>query len=175
MAAGVELAPGLSGLSTYQTPNVGVEGLDMKSCRKSVVSSLAMIAACATAMAAEPASKPAEPVAKPVVAAEARIPFANHGGIYTWQVENDRSLLIQSQGRKWYRATLFSSCFDLPFSDTIGFETDSSGSFDKFSSIRVREQTCRLSSLVETAAPPKKQKPPVKPIATPAAKAAERG
>jgi hypothetical protein len=136
------------------------------------------VTAGTAAAAAEPAAKPGSKPpaqAQSTMAAEARIPFANHGGIYSWQVENDRSLLIQSQGGKWYRATLFSSCFDLPFSETVGFETDSSGSFDKFSSIRVRGQTCRLSSLVQTAAPEKNKKAPAKPVARPAAKSAEPG
>ena len=92
---------------------------------------------------------------------ETHIPFANHGGIYTWQVENDRSILIQGQNRKWYRATLFSPCFDLPFAEGIGFETDSSGAFDKFSAIRVRTQKCMLNSLVEAPAPLKKDKKPL--------------
>jgi hypothetical protein len=91
-------------------------------------------------------------------AAEAQIAFANHGGIYNWQVLDDRTVLIQSQSRKWYKATLFSTCFDLPFAERIGFESNSDGSFDKFSSIQVRNQKCPLLSLVETTAPPKKVK-----------------
>ena len=144
----------------------------MKTSSQQFFGALFLMASGVGAMAAEPAAAPL----RAAPAAEARIPFANHGGIYNWQVENDRSILIQSQGRKWYRATLFNPCFDLPFSEAIGFETDPSGSFDKFSSIRVRGQTCRLNSLVETSAPPKKQKPqPAKPMPTPAAKAPGAG
>jgi hypothetical protein len=91
-------------------------------------------------------------------APEAQIPFANHGGIYNWQVVDNRTVLIQSQNRKWYKATLFSQCIDLPFAERVGFESNSDGSFDKFSSIQVRSQKCPLVSLVETAAPPKKTK-----------------
>jgi hypothetical protein len=103
----------------------------------------------------EAAAKPA-PAAAP--APEASIPFANHDGIYTWQVENDSSILIQGQNRKWYRATLMSSCFDLPFAEQVAFETNPSGSFDKFSAVRVRSQRCPVTSLVETTAPAKKVK-----------------
>lgn len=106
-----------------------------------------------TGAAAKPAPAPA---AAP--APEASIPFANHDGIYTWQVENDRSILIQGQNRKWYRATLMSSCFDLPFAEQVAFETNPSGSFDKFSAVRVRSQRCPVTSLVETTAPAKKAK-----------------
>lgn len=91
--------------------------------------------------------------------AETQIPFANHGGIYDWRVVNDRTVLIESQNRKWYKATLLSSCIELPFAETIGFESNADGSFDKFSSIKVRGQDCPLVSLVETAAPPKKSAP----------------
>jgi Family of unknown function (DUF6491) len=92
-------------------------------------------------------------------APEAQIAFANHGGIYNWQVVDNRTVLIQSQDRKWYKATLFSSCIDLPFAERIGFESNADGSFDKFSSIQVRDQKCPLVSLVETTAPAKKVKP----------------
>jgi hypothetical protein len=89
---------------------------------------------------------------------EASIPFANHDGIYSWQVVDNRTVLIQAVSRKWYKATLFSSCFDLPFAEQVGFESNPDGSFDKFSAIKVREQNCPLVSLVETAAPAKKAK-----------------
>lgn len=104
-----------------------------------------------TALADTPA-----PVQAP--APEAQIAFANHGGIYNWQVVDNRTVLIQGQNRKWYKATLFSSCFDLPFAERLGFESNSDGSFDKFSSIQVRRQKCPLVSLVETTAPAKKSK-----------------
>jgi hypothetical protein len=91
-------------------------------------------------------------------APEAQIAFANHGGIYNWQVVDNRTVLIQGQNRKWYKATLFSPCFDLPFAERLGFESNSDGSFDKFSSIQVRSQKCPLVSLVKTTAPAKKAK-----------------
>ena len=105
---------------------------------------LCMLAAAAAADS--PTSAPA---------AEARIPFADHGGIYNWQVVDNRTVLIQGQDRRWYKATLLSACTDLPFAERIGFESNADGSFDKFSSVQVRDQKCPLVSLVETAAPPK--------------------
>lgn len=89
---------------------------------------------------------------------QARIAFANHGGIYNWQVVDSRTVLIQGQNRKWYKATLFSACIDLPFAQRLGFESNADGGFDKFSSIKVRRQNCPLVSLVETTPPPKKAK-----------------
>ena len=102
------------------------------------------------AMAAPPKSAPGT---------EARIPFADHDGIYNWQVVDNRTVLIQGQDRRWYKAVLLSPCMDLPFAERIGFESNADGSFDKFSSIQVREQKCPLVSLVETTAPPKAVKP----------------
>jgi hypothetical protein len=113
------------------------------------------------------AQEPAGPASRPPAASspaasqgstEARIAFADHGGIYNWQAVDDRTVLIQSRDRKWYKATLFSPCFDLPFAERLGFESNADGSFDKFSSIRVRSQNCPLVSLVPTAAPAKKAK-----------------
>jgi len=112
------------------------------------------------------------PAAPSTPAAEARIPFANHGGVYNWQVLNDRTVLIQGQNRKWYKATLMSSCFDLPFAEQIGIESNADGSFDKFSSIKVRGRNCPLISLVESAPPPRKVKTNKKAAAAPTAPAA---
>ena len=91
-------------------------------------------------------------------AAEASIPFADHDGIYNWQVIDDRTVLIQGQNRKWYKASLMSRCFDLRFAERLGFESNPDGSFDKFSSITVRGQNCPLSSLVDAPPPPRKVK-----------------
>ncbi len=110
--------------------------------------SVATPAPVAGAQAATPAAAPSE----------ARIPFANHRGIYTWQVVNDKTVLIQTQDRQWYKATLMVSCFDLPFAETIGFETNADGSFDKFGAIKLRHQNCPLVSLVKTDPPAKKAK-----------------
>jgi hypothetical protein len=112
-------------------------------------------AAAATAPAASPEPNAAA-AASAAAPKEASIPFANHGGIYNWGVVDNRTLLIQGRNRKWYKATLFAPCIDLPFAQTIGFKTNASGSFDKFSSIVVRRQRCSLTSLVEIPPPVKK-------------------
>jgi hypothetical protein len=119
---------------------------------------VAMVGALSAAAADIPPAAPAADAAAPAASAEAAIPFANHGGIYNWQVIDAKTVLIQSQSHKWYKATLLSSCFDLPFAERLGFESNADGSFDKFSSIKVREQNCPLVSLVETTAPAKKSK-----------------
>ena len=102
-----------------------------------------------------PAASSAAAAAAPVP--EARIPFAKRN-IWNWQVVDDQTVLIQDQGRRWYKATLFSHCINLSFANTIAFDSNPGGTFDKFSAILVREQRCPLRSLVETTAPPKKSK-----------------
>ncbi len=114
--------------------------------------------ACAAAAAGS-----AKAATVPVRAPQAQIPFANHHGIYDWDVINDRTLLIQSEGGTWYKATLMSPCFNLPFAERIGFKSNPDGSFDRFSAIQVRDQRCPLTSLVVTTAPGAKHKPKQKP------------
>jgi len=101
-----------------------------------------------------PASAADEPVPP---AREAQIPFADKT-IWNWRVVDDGTVLIQDRGRRWYKATLLGPCFNLPFAQRLGFESNSDGTFDKFSAIHVREQRCPLVSLAETTAPPKKSK-----------------
>ena len=112
------------------------------------------------------ASVAATPAAAPAAVPEAQIPFAKRN-IWNWQVVDDQTVLIQDQGRRWYKATLFGHCINLPFAQRIAFDSNSSGTFDKFSAILVRGQRCPLRSLVATAAPPKKSKDK-KPDAAPA-------
>jgi hypothetical protein len=102
------------------------------------------------------ASAAAAPAAQSA-AREVQIPFADRT-LWSWQVVDDHTVLIQDRGRKWYKATLQAPCFNLPFTQELGFESNPTGTFDKFSSIRVREQRCPLISLVETTPPPKKSK-----------------
>jgi hypothetical protein len=91
-------------------------------------------------------------------AAQAQIPFANQGGIWNWQVVDDKTVLIQDRSRNWYKATLMVNCFNLPFAQRLGFETNPSGTFDKFSAIQFGDQRCPLISLVATPAPARKAK-----------------
>ncbi|HVC01970.1 MAG TPA: DUF6491 family protein [Steroidobacteraceae bacterium] len=118
----------------------------IRACSAAVLAGLC----AAAAVAAPSAGRKSAPAA---AAPEAQIPFANHHGIYDWDVINDRTLLIQSEGGTWYKATLMSPCFDLPFAERLGFKTNPDGSFDRFSAILVRHQRCPLTSLVVTTAP----------------------
>ncbi len=133
-------------------------------------------APASAAMAAPDAAAPSAAATGAGVpaASEARIPFANHGGIYDWRAVDDKTVLIESLNRKWYKATLLNSCFNLPFAERIGFQSNADGSFDKFSAIQVGHQRCQVVSFVETTPPakkPKDKKPkdkkPVSAVSTP--------
>lgn len=89
----------------------------------------------------------------------ARIPFVNHGGIRDWRSDDKDTVYIQASNRDWYKATLMSPAFDLPYATTIGFDTGPIGTLDKFSSIVVRGQRYPIASLERIPGePPKKQK-----------------
>jgi hypothetical protein len=118
----------------------------------------ALLLPLAVGAADEPAATAAGDTTTPAAPVEARIAFANHGGIYDWRVVDDHTVLIQSNSRQWYKATLMSSCFNLPFAQRVGFQSNPDGSFDKFSAIVLRHQTCPLISLVKTDPPSKKAK-----------------
>lgn len=97
-------------------------------------------------------------VAIPAVAAEApkeaRIAFANHGGIVNWRALDRDTLLIEGRGKRWYKAELFAPAFDLPFANAVGFVTYPGGTFDRFSKVVVRGQSYPLRSLVRVDGPP---------------------
>jgi hypothetical protein len=59
-----------------------------------------------------------------ISAPQARIPFANRGGIDNWRVVDDRTVLIQGLNRQWYKATLMSPCIDLPFAQRIWIQIE---------------------------------------------------
>jgi hypothetical protein len=114
-------------------------------------------AACVASAADNTTPPAASSAAAPAPVPEAQIPFAKRN-LWNWQVVDDQTVLIQDQGRRWYKATLFGHCINLPFADRIAFDSNPDGTFDKFSAILVRGQRCPLMSLVATSAPPKKSK-----------------
>lgn len=100
-------------------------------------------------------------LADPVPAKEppqARIPFANSGGISSWQSAGRDAILLEGSGRKWYRAEVLGYCRDLDIATTIGFDTSPNGDFDSFSSLIVGGQRCPIKSLVRAAPPARKAK-----------------
>jgi hypothetical protein len=101
----------------------------------------------------------AEPPAPQAEAQQnARIPFVNHGGIRDWRSDDNDTIYIQARNRDWYKATLSTPAFDLPFTTSIGFDTGPVGTLDKFSWIVIRGQRYPIASLERIPGePPKKQ------------------
>lgn len=92
-------------------------------------------------------------------AAEASIPFANHGGIRDWQADSERGLWVQANNRKWYYAKFMGPCSGLAFATSLGFDTSPQGSFDRWSSVVVPgRQRCTVQTFVPSKGPPKKKK-----------------
>jgi hypothetical protein len=100
--------------------------------------------------------------AAPVLAAdapkEARINFVDHGGIRDWRIVDRDTLLIRGRGNQWYRAELFAPAWGLDFARTIGFDTGSGGTLDRFSAVIVEGRRYPLRSLVEVDAPTRRAK-----------------
>jgi hypothetical protein len=89
---------------------------------------------------------------------EQSVPFVSKGSIRNWQAVDRDTLYVEDIHGRWYRAELMTNCFDLPFTETIGFDAGGTDRFDKFSAIMVRGQRCQLKNFVASGPPPKKQK-----------------
>src|SRR3546814_961011 len=88
---------------------------------------------------------------------EAVIPFVNSGSIRDWSADGREAIYIQDVHGQWYHAKLMSSCTDLPFTETIGFETRGTDTLDQFGTIIVRHDRCPIQRMVKSAPPPSKR------------------
>lgn len=84
--------------------------------------------------------------------APAYIPFPNTG-FRSWEVEDDRTLLILDQKRNWYRVELMQACTALPYTYRIRFESRTPGRFDRTSTVSADGETCGVRSIVPIAPP----------------------
>lgn len=107
----------------------------------------ALAATCAALSACAPTPM------QPLTAADTSIPFAANGGIRDWYSNNNQSIYLRDRTGRWYLATFNGLCQNLPAAQTIQFETDASGSFDRFSSISTEYGRCQVGSVVHAQAP----------------------
>ncbi|MEP7349254.1 MAG: DUF6491 family protein [Sphingorhabdus sp.] len=113
---------------------------------------LFVVLSCAALALPVQARKP-EPHIWPELGVEAQIVFPNHGAIRNFEADGNDGIWLEDQQRRWYYAEMFGPCQGLNFAQRIGFDTNGSANFDKFSSIIVDRQNCRLTSLVTAEKP----------------------
>ena len=104
-------------------------------------------------VSAAPAETQTAPTGKP-----ASIPFIDIQGLNDFQPDGDNAVYLQDRRWKWYHATLMAPCTALSFVTTIALKTRGSGSLDKYGSLLVDGQDCRIDELVTSGPPPKKVK-----------------
>ena len=117
-------------------------------------SSHILLAACAVSVGGCAAA----PV-QPLMVGDTSIPFAARGGIRDWHSDNDKSIYLRDRAGKWYYATFNGVCPNLGAAQTMSFNTDATGTFDRFSSIVTEYGRCQVGSVVRSPAPAAKGGP----------------
>lgn len=88
----------------------------------------------------------------------ASIPFVRFGQIDDFEPDSDRGVYLRTIGRKWYYASMFGPCTELPFATRIAVKTWGSDSLDQYGSLLVDGRECRIDRLTASGPPPKKVK-----------------
>lgn len=86
-------------------------------------------------------------------ALQARIPFVGHGNIRDFHAVNDDTVFLQARNRQWYRADLIGPCFGLPYVSVIGVDARPIGTLDRFGTIIVDGERCKIGSLTPSESP----------------------
>ena len=88
----------------------------------------------------------------------ASIPFVDMRGIEDFEADGDHAVYLQDRSRKWYHATILGPCLGLSYATRIGVKTRGGSSLDKYGSLLVDGDECRIDELVTSGPPPKKVK-----------------
>ncbi|MGE4064380.1 MAG: DUF6491 family protein [Rhodospirillaceae bacterium] len=88
-----------------------------------------------------------------VTGPQARIHFANLGNIRDFHAINDDTVFLQTRNRQWYRADLIGPCFGLPYANVIGVDSRPMGTLDRFGTIIVDGERCKIGSLTPSESP----------------------
>ncbi len=116
---------------------------------KKIILGIAAVAALAVPAAAAPAQGPG-------ARDEASIPFVRMNGIRDFRPVGDDVVYLQDRSFKWYRASLYQPCFRYRHVTKIGI-FGAGSTVDRFSSLLVDGQRCRIASLVRSEKPPRKK------------------
>ncbi|MDB5692121.1 MAG: hypothetical protein JWO81_1184, partial [Alphaproteobacteria bacterium] len=73
-----------------------------------------------------------------------------------FEAQDDDLVYLQDRSRNWYRAQLYGPCFGLGWANGIGVDTGGSASFDRFSTLIVGGERCRIESLTRSGPPPRR-------------------
>ena len=119
--------------------------------RKTILAVAAAAVSLAAPLAAAPSRQPA-----PEPGAEASIPFAHFGGVWSFEAPDDDLVYLQDRSRNWYRAQLYGPCFGLGWANGIDIDTRGSSSFDRYSLLIVGNERCAIQSLTASGPPPKR-------------------
>ena len=95
---------------------------------------------------------------QPEIGKPASIPFVDMRGIEDFQPDGDHAVYLQDRSRKWYHATILGPCLGLSYATRIGVKTRGSSSLDKYGSLLVDREECRIDELLTSGPPPKKAK-----------------
>jgi len=81
--------------------------------------------------------------------------FVDHAAMRDWHADGDRSLWIQAGNRRWFYAHLARACHGLSSTNSLTFETHTSGYIDR-TSVLVMPQgaKCPVQSLAPNGTPP---------------------
>lgn len=88
-----------------------------------------------------------------VTGPQVSIPFVDHGNIRDFHAVSDGTVFLQARNRQWYRAELFGPCFGLPFASVIGVDARPLGRLDRFGTIVVDGERCKIESLTPSESP----------------------
>lgn len=84
---------------------------------------------------------------------QASIPFADHGNVRDFHAVSDDTVFLQTRNRQWYRADLIGPCMGLPYAIGIGIDARPQGTLDRFGTILVDGQRCKIGSLTPSDSP----------------------
>lgn len=99
------------------------------------------------------AAAPSAPAPDP--GREVRIPFADFGGVRSFESFRDDVVYLEDRHRNWYKAELIGPCFGVNWAFRIGIDTHGSPDFDRFSRLIVGDQRCTIGSLTRSDKPEK--------------------
>lgn len=109
----------------------------------------ALVGGCATSTEAK-----APPVTYTVVKENTSIPFASNIRNYRTGKDVEKSLLLEGSNGLWYRAKLDQFCARaLPWQNAIAVVQDATNSFDRFSSVLIDGQRCRVLAVDQIVDP----------------------